>query len=167
MGGVEDLSLTVIENGRARSVVFTGALAVDLDERQYEMGFGPCTDAAKSGRTIVVDTREPDGPYREFARLANHAGVRHVIAVGMPLDQRSIGGMNIYSSAEAPVSEAVLEEAEVFVRYAAVAVANVSSHAAAVNEAIHLRRAMESGPSSSRPKASSWSATGAPRKRRS
>jgi len=57
LGGVEDLSLTIIENGRARSVVFTGALAVELDERQYEIGFGPCTDAAKSGQTIVVDTR--------------------------------------------------------------------------------------------------------------
>ena len=42
------------------------------------------------------------------------------------------------------MSEAVLEHAEVFAGYAAVAVANISSHAAAVNEAIHLRRAMES-----------------------
>jgi AmiR/NasT family two-component response regulator len=76
--------------------------------------------------------------------VANRAGVRHIISVGMPLDQRSIGGMNIYSSAEAPVSQAVLEQAEVFAGYAAVAVANITSHATAINEAIHLRRAMES-----------------------
>jgi hypothetical protein len=144
LGDIEDVSLTVIENGRARSVVFTGALAVELDERQYEIGFGPCTDAAKSGQTIVVDTGEPDGPYGEFARVANRAGVRHVISVGMPLDQRSAGGLNIYSSAEAPVSQAVLEQAEVFAGYAAVVVANITSHAAAVNEATHLRKAMES-----------------------
>jgi GAF domain-containing protein len=144
LGGVEDVSLTVVEDGRARSVVFTGALAVDLDERQYEMGFGPCLDAAKSGQTIVVDTRQSDSPYREFARVANRAGVRHVISVGMPLDQRSIGGLNIYSTADDPVSEAVLEQAQVFAGYAAVAVANITSHANAVNEASHLRKAMES-----------------------
>jgi hypothetical protein len=59
------------------SVVFTGALAVDLDERQYELGFGPCLDAAKTGQTIIVDSQEDDGPYREFARVAGGAGVRH------------------------------------------------------------------------------------------
>ena len=103
LGGVEDMSLTVIEDGRARSVVFTGALAVKLDERQYEMGFGPCTDAAKSGQTMVVDTREPDGPYREFARLADRTGVRHVIWVGMSLRPAQCCGMNIYSSADSSV----------------------------------------------------------------
>ena len=38
MPGVEEVSLTVIEDGRPRSVVFTGRLAVDLDERQYDAG---------------------------------------------------------------------------------------------------------------------------------
>src|SRR5437764_12552630 len=56
LGGVEDVSLTMIEAGHPRSVVFTGRLAVDLDERQYELGFGPCLDAAKTGQTVVVDT---------------------------------------------------------------------------------------------------------------
>ena len=68
--GIEDVSLTVLERGRPRSVVFTGPLAVDLDERQYELGFGPCLDAAKTGQTIVVDSRQDDAPYREFARAA-------------------------------------------------------------------------------------------------
>jgi hypothetical protein len=50
LGDVEDVSLTVIDSGRPRSVVFTGQLAVDLDERQYELGFGPCLDATKTVR---------------------------------------------------------------------------------------------------------------------
>ena len=144
LDGVEDVSLTVIEDGRARSVVFTGSLAVDLDERQYEAGFGPCLDAAKTGQTIVVDSRKNDGPYREFARVAGRAGVRHIVSVGMPFGQASIGGLNIYRTAEAPYSSAFLEYAQVFAGHAAVAVANITSHAKAVNEATHLRRAMDS-----------------------
>ena len=144
LDGVEEVSLTVVEDGRARSVVFTGALAVDLDERQYELGFGPCLDAAKTGQTIIVDSQEDDGPYREFARVAGRAGVRHIVSVGMPLGQSCIGGLNIYRTGDAPYSSAFLEYAHVFAGHAAVAVANITSHAKAVNEATHLRKAMES-----------------------
>ena len=141
--GVEDVSLTMIEHGQPRTIVFTGPLAVDLDERQYELGFGPCLDAAKTGQTITVD-EDSDGPYREFARVAGRAGVRHVLSVGMPVAGRSIGGLNIYSTADAAFSPAFLEYAEVFAGYAAVAVNNVSSYARTAAEVSQLRTAMES-----------------------
>ena len=41
LGDVEEVSLTVIRDGRPRTMVFTGPLAVDLDELQYRLGFGP------------------------------------------------------------------------------------------------------------------------------
>src|SRR4051794_29713329 len=44
--GADDVSVTLIERGRARTVSFSGTLAAALDERQYEDGFGPCMDAA-------------------------------------------------------------------------------------------------------------------------
>ena len=106
LGGVEDVSLTVIEGGQPRTVVFTGPLAVDLDERQYELGFGPCLDAAKTGQTIIVDTADDHSPYREFGRIAARAGVRHAVSVGMPIAQRNIGGLNIYRTADAPLDPA-------------------------------------------------------------
>jgi GAF domain-containing protein len=144
LAGVEDVSLTIVEHGLPRSVVFTGQLAVDLDERQYELGFGPCLDAAKTGQTIVLDTRTDDSSYREFARLALRAGVRHTLSLGMPIAQRSVGGLNIYSTAEDPFSQPFLDDAQVFAGYAAVAVNNVTSYAKAANEAGHLIRAIES-----------------------
>lgn len=49
-----DVSITLIEDERPRTVVFTGPLAMELDERQYTDGFGPCTDAAIAGGTIAV-----------------------------------------------------------------------------------------------------------------
>ena len=144
LGGVEDVSLTVIDRDRPRSVVFTGPLAVHLDERQYELGFGPCLDAAKTGQTIIVDTRKDDSAYPEFARVAGRAGVRHVVSVGMPLAQRCIGGLNIYRATDAPFDPEFVEHAEVFAGFAAVAVANVTSYANAVNDAAQMRAAMES-----------------------
>src|SRR3954451_9028817 len=56
-----EVSVTLMEGGRAHTVAFTGSLAVQLDERQYETGWGPCLDAAVSGHTITVPrpTRHP------------------------------------------------------------------------------------------------------------
>jgi GAF domain-containing protein len=144
LDAVEDVSLTVIDNGRPRSVVFTGQLAVDLDERQYELGFGPCLDAAQTGQTIVVDHDSDQSPYREFSRIAARAGVRHTVSVGMPLAQRSIGGLNIYRTADGTFSPAFLEHAEVFAGYAAVAVNNVTGYASVATEAANLRTAIQS-----------------------
>jgi len=144
LGDVEDVSLTVIDRGQPRTVVFTGPLAVQLDERQYELGFGPCLDAAKTGQTLVVNTDDADTPYREFARIAARAGVRHVVSTGMPLAQRSIGGMNIYRTGDGALSAALLERAEMFASYAAVAVNNIASYTGAITEAAQLRTAMQS-----------------------
>ena len=126
------------------SVIFTGALAVDLDERQYELGFGPCLDAAKTGQTILLDTGAVDSAYHEFARLAARAGVRHVVSVGLPLAQRSIGGLNVYCTADAPISPEFVEHAEVFASYAAVAVNNVTNYTDVATDAANMRAAMAS-----------------------
>lgn len=142
--GVEEVSLTLIENGQPRSVVFTGRLAVDLDERQYDLGFGPCLDAARTGQTIIVDGHGDGSPYREYAQVAFRAGVRHTVSVGMPVAERSIGGLNIYSVDEASVSEEFVQRAEAFAGYAAATVANVVSYARTSSQAEHLQRALES-----------------------
>jgi hypothetical protein len=60
---VEDVSLTVIEHGHPRSVVMTGRLAIDLVERQCELGFGPLPGRGKTGAGIIVDTGSDDSPY--------------------------------------------------------------------------------------------------------
>src|SRR3954451_17964438 len=71
--GAEDVSITVVEDtGKPRTVVFTGRLAVDLDERQYR-AFGPCVDAAVTGQTLLVDTADTGSAYPEFAPAARRA----------------------------------------------------------------------------------------------
>jgi GAF domain-containing protein len=144
LGGVLDVSLTVIRDQHPHSVVFTGSLAIHLDERQYDLGFGPCLDAAKTGQTIVVDTQAVDSPYLEFTRIAGRAGVRHVVSVGLPLAQRSTGGLNIYCTAPDPISPEFIQHAEVFASYAAVAVNNVTRYADMADDATNMRAAMAS-----------------------
>jgi len=137
------VSLTLIEDGQPRTLVFTGRLAADLDERQYDLGFGPCLDAARTGQTVIVDGEGDGSPYREFARVAFRAGVRHTMSVGMPLAGRSVGGLNLYSTDGAPLRASLVEHAEAFAGFAAAVVANVGTHARALNQADNLERAMQ------------------------
>ena len=85
-----------------------------------------------------------DSPYREFGRTAARTGVRHTVSVGLPIGQRSIGGLNIYRIADTPLPQGFVEYAGVFAGYAAAAVNNIASYAGAANEAAHLRTAMQS-----------------------
>src|SRR4051794_11538020 len=89
--GAEEVSVTLLEGDKARSAAFTGRLAVNLDERQYGAGFGPCLDAAQSGQTIRVDDTTSDDTYPDFATTASRQGVRNTVSVGMPLPQRILG----------------------------------------------------------------------------
>ena len=43
---IDEVSMTLVDGGQPKTVVFTGQLAVHLDERQYETANGPCLDAA-------------------------------------------------------------------------------------------------------------------------
>jgi GAF domain-containing protein len=140
----QEVSITLVENGRPRTVVFTGDLAVDLDERQYELGFGPCVDAARSGQLVIVDAADESSPYRPFARLAARAAVRQTLALGMPVSGHSIGALNVYRTVEGPVGDELLEQLETFVGYAAVTVNNVACYDRATRASTDLRAAMDS-----------------------
>jgi GAF domain-containing protein len=145
MPGIDEASVTLIERGRARTVAFSGQLAVTLDERQYEQGFGPCLDAALYGQTIMVDTSEEDGVYSDFAHQARRQGVRHVLSVGMPALQEISGGMNIYTSGAAgPIDAATRDIATVFAGHAAVTMFNAALYAGAREQVAQMKQAMAS-----------------------
>ena len=121
MPEVDEVSMTLLEGGKARTAVFTGPLAVQLDERQYDNGFGPCLDAAVSGQTVMVDTGDPDGAYPDFAAAARRSGVTYSVSVGLPVPERLVGAMNLYASTDQPLDRETVTVAETFAGYAAVA----------------------------------------------
>jgi GAF domain-containing protein len=139
------VSVTLLDrHGRGRTVAFTGDLAVALDERQYADGFGPCMDAAQSGSTVIVgDTSAPDQLYPDYAAVARRHGVTRSVSSGLRTE-RVMGGINVYCTDEAPLSAETVRLVEDFAEVATTAVANAALHADAVEEAEHLRTAMDS-----------------------
>jgi GAF domain-containing protein len=141
--GVDEASVTLMKNGKARTVAFTGPLAVHLDERQYEDGFGPCLDAAVSGGTIAIPDMAAETTYKNFAAAAGRQGVTHTLSIGLPIGTSTIGGMNLYGLQGDPFDESATEIAQTFAGYAAIAVAHAAALADAVEEVAGLRTAMQ------------------------
>jgi GAF domain-containing protein len=142
--GAAEVSVTLMQDGAVFSVAFTGPLASQLDERQYEAGFGPCMDAALSGRTIpIADTAHSD-TYQDFGRLVARHGITHTLSTGLPVERRSVGALNIYGINGTPFDETTVELATAFASYAAVAVANAGVYAGTATLAANLQKALES-----------------------
>ena len=141
---VDEASVTLMDGTKPRTVVFTGSLAVQLDERQYELGFGPCTDAAISGHTIVVDHDDPISPYPDFSAISRKAGVRHTVSVALPVPQRIIGALNLYGCTPEPIDQSAVDLAEAFASYAAVAVANAALYSTTADLARNMQLAVQS-----------------------
>ena len=142
--GIDEASVTLVEDGQPRTVAFTGSLAVDLDERQYQAGFGPCLDASISGQTILVDCQDDHSPYPSFTEACRRTGVRHVLSTGLPTTQRLVGALNLYARSEQPVDDTSIELAETFSGYAAVAAANAALHHSTAELVSQLKEAIAS-----------------------
>jgi len=142
---VRDASVTLMKDHEtAETVIFTGSLAVQLDERQYEAGFGPCMDAAMAGTTIHVANAAPDTPYPEFSRISLRAGVSHSLSVGLPVPQRIVGALNLYATGDQAFDEQAVELAQTFAEYAAVALANAALYSSTASLADQMQTAMQS-----------------------
>ena len=141
--GVDEASVTLMKNGKPRTVAFTGPLAVHLDERQYTDGFGPCLDAAISGATIIIADMAAETTYKDFAAVAARQGVTHTVSIGLPIGTSTIGGLNLYGLQGDPYDQVAVDLAQTFAGYAAIAVANAAAVADAVEEVAGLRTAMQ------------------------
>jgi GAF domain-containing protein len=143
--GAGAVSVTLIEpSGKAHSVAFAGDLAVELDERQYEKGYGPCMDAAQAGQTIAIEDTTASEAYPEFATQCLRLGVTNTLSVGMPVPQRSLGAINVYGFEAKPFDSETIEFVQSLAGYAAVAMANASLYDRTAALAKQMEQAMES-----------------------
>ena len=142
--GADEVSVTLMDGDKARSIAFTGQLAIHLDERQYATGFGPCLDASVSGDTIAIQDTRADDRYPDFCALASRAGVRSSLSIGMPAPQRVVGGLNLYAFATDAFDDTTVDLARAFADYGAVAMLNAALIHSKTELAVHLERAMTS-----------------------
>jgi GAF domain-containing protein len=141
--GTVGASVTLVESDRAFTAAFAGQLALDLDETQYQDGFGPCLEVAQSAGTVTVTDMAAETRWPAFARQALAVGVHSSLSVALPLQEAVLGALNIYAVQPAIFDQDAIELARTFAGYAAVAIANARLYQATATLAEDMRRAME------------------------
>jgi GAF domain-containing protein len=142
--GADEVSVTLVANGRPYTAVYTGQLALTLDEWQYGKGHGPCLDASASATSLSLPSMATEQRWPDWAAQALKVGAESSLSIGLPIHEEITGAINIYATkAEAFDSDAIVLS-KTFAGYAAVALANAHLYDAQANLAQQMQAAMQS-----------------------
>jgi len=146
MPGNPEASVCILVRDRPTTVVSTGALATDLDERQYERGHGPCLNAARTGTvTLIADTRTEERWPDYTPRAVEHGNLSSLsVPLAIDPDEQVVGALNIYARRPDAFDEDSRTVATRFAPYAAVAAGNLYAYQSARDMADNLQAALES-----------------------
>jgi GAF domain-containing protein len=138
-----EASITLLRNEQATTAAFTGELALQLDEMQYDRGHGPCLEAALGGHVVEIADARDEIRWPDYVPTFLAHGALSSIAVPVPAAQLS-AGLNVY----APVAQAFTDDDRQaiveFAAYAGAALTNMDALQDARELAAHLQTAMKS-----------------------
>jgi GAF domain-containing protein len=142
--GAAEVSLTLIQDDRPRTVATTGGVAVELDVAQYQNDSGPCLSAAQLGETLVIGDVATEDRWPTFTPAAVRNGVHSTLSISLPVQQPLIGSLNLYATAPYAFDDEDVATARAFAGYAAVAIANAHLYASTSAVAAQMEEAMRS-----------------------
>ncbi|MGQ5261738.1 ANTAR domain-containing protein [Micromonospora sp. ZYX-F-536] len=140
--GASEVSVTLVRGDDAHTAAFTGELALALDEWQYERGHGPCLDASAATETLSVPDMSNESRWPDWAKRAREAGASSSLSIGLPVQDKVTGALNIYGTEPDAFDEEAMILAQTFAGYAAVALANVHLYDTQATLARHMQAAM-------------------------
>jgi GAF domain-containing protein len=139
-----EVSVTLVDLRRPSTIASTGALATELDERQYERGYGPCLDCIAGGVPLIVHDMRTETRWPDWAELAASSGAASSMSIPVPLQREVSAALNIYSTERNAFDDPAAAIARTFAAYAGVALANMHLYQAQGQVAEHLQIAMQS-----------------------
>lgn len=142
--GAEATSVTLMHADKAWTAAYSGRLALEADELQYEEGYGPCMDAGRTGMPMVVTDMQTEDRWPTYTPRVIKKGVLSSLSVPLPFQGATIGALNNYSSRSDAFDGEALELAEEITTYVGIAVMNADAHAEASVAAQNMHRALES-----------------------
>src|SRR4051812_34415703 len=144
ISGADEVSMTLIDGGRPSTVASTGRLALEMDERQYAAGWGPCLDCISAGRLLAVDDAATETRWPQFIEKAREIGMGSSISAPLPTQQHLGAALNVYATAPHAFGGPSRELAQSLAAHAALALAHAYRYTSAARQAETLREAMRS-----------------------
>jgi GAF domain-containing protein len=144
VNGADEVSVTFLEGDTPRTVAFTGQLVMDLDERQYERGYGPCLDGSAAGELVSIPDMANESRWPDWTRTATERGCGSSLTAPVPLQRQLSAALNVYSRSANAFDDDAQETARTFASYAGVAISNMHLYESTAKLAEQLDVAMQS-----------------------
>jgi GAF domain-containing protein len=144
MPGNPEASVTLLVKDHPTTVATTGQLALDLDEKQYERGHGPCLHAARTGELTEIADMRTDARWPDYSPRAAESGALSSLSVPLAIDddEQVTGAINIYAREPSAFDEASRTAATRFGPYAAVAAGDLHAFQSVRARADNLQAAL-------------------------
>jgi GAF domain-containing protein len=136
------VSITLLRDDQASTAAFTDQFALELDEMQYEGGYGPCLDAAIGGLLVEITDGRTEDRWPGYLPTFLRNGALSSVAVPV-LAAQFTAGLNVYAVTVDAFTDEHRWAATQFADYAAVALSNMDTLQNARELAENLRVAMQ------------------------
>ena len=97
VAAADDVSVTMLREGRPATVAATGRLAADLDESQYRCGHGPCLDAGYGDEVLLIEDWAREVRWPDYGEHARRLGLGSSLSLPLPVESYLVGALNLYS----------------------------------------------------------------------
>jgi GAF domain-containing protein len=109
------------KDGSIETKAGTGQLVWELDAVQYGLGQGPCFDAIHAHPVMFMEDSHQEQRWPDYIPRAAEKGVRSQMGLRLYTDERTLGGLNFYSTEGPGVDPEALQIGELFATHAALA----------------------------------------------
>ncbi|HVT64544.1 MAG TPA: GAF and ANTAR domain-containing protein [Mycobacteriales bacterium] len=139
-----EASVTLIEGETATTPSYTSEVARELDQTQYDLGYGPCVASAQAGQQVHIPEMAAETRWPEFTAAAHRHGVSSMLSVPLPVQRQVIGALNLYAAQPHAFDDESVGLGVQFGTYAAVAIAHTKLVGTAAELAQQMAQAMAS-----------------------
>ena len=112
-------SVTMRRNGGTQTIASTSEMATDCDRLQYELGEGPCVDAALEQEPFVAGDLHSDRRWPTWGPRVADLGVHSVLSVQLSTPSEVLGALNLYAERRQAFDGDDVDAALIFTTHAA------------------------------------------------
>ncbi|MEO6503747.1 MAG: GAF and ANTAR domain-containing protein [Jatrophihabitantaceae bacterium] len=140
--GAQQAAISRGRQGRFETVGSTSELPLQVDQIQYDLGSGPCVDAAVQEKVYRVGELANDQRWPEFGRRATaEHGIRSMLSTRLFLEGDDlVAALNLYSTMPDAFAESDETVTIMLATHASTAMASARLH----EQVHHLERALQS-----------------------
>jgi GAF domain-containing protein len=140
--GASGVGLTLIEKGRADTIVATESFVTEMDTVQYHLKQGPCISAVAGEQPVISGSIASDPRWPQFGPQSAGFGVQSSLSIPLITADGVVGSLNVYAHEKDVFDDRSALLGGYFGVPAAIAVQNAQILAESQRLALHLRKAL-------------------------